>query len=543
MAVELSAEHVQAANRPRRIVFHHDAGSNTHWLKGIGPERIETVVDYLVSPLDAVDNQIDSVWYDWTTGNQAIYPSKVVPVLEKGPYPAWLKAGLDIVGLVQEAARERGRETFFSYRVNGGDHEFGWRLVAMKKEHPEWTHNALAGLGYKTPHIHWNFAVPEVRDYKVKIVRELAEMYNFDGISIDFARGPHSFPVGTQWENRDHLTAFMRQVREMMFEVERERGRPLLLAARVPENIVGCHFDGIDAERWAREKLVDILVLGGRSSEVDVTAFRRITAGTGIKLYPCFDVIHTSDSYDHPTIEQSRGVYANWWHQGADGVYTFNNHFMEPGLNRSLNANYRSKEGWALQCRVNREIGAPETLACKDKVFFVQRRGYVDGSMIPRPEDWWTPRQQFSYINMLAALPTTVPNDSRADRLLTIAVGDDLNALEDRIKKITLHLALLDPAAAGLPEGERNEGVAGVRRHTPPPALYTAKGIEKRVEVRVNNLLLGQARMENGWLVFPVKPKLLALGDNLVGVRVTERPPGTTEEISIEKLEVHVKYR
>jgi hypothetical protein len=275
--VELSSDHMATVNRQRRIVYHHDASANTHLLKDVGPERIETVVKYLVSPLDAKGYQIDSVWYDWSEGNQAFYPSDVLPALEGGPYPDWLKAGLDIIRLVQEAAQQRGREVFFSYRVNGGDHDMGWRLVPLKKEHPAWTHDAYAGLGYKIPNIFWNFAFAEVRDYKVKIIRELAENYDFDGISIDFARNPNLFPVGTQWENRDHLTAFMRQVGQMMLEVEQQRGRPLLLAARVPENILGCHFDGIDIEAWTSETLLDILALGDRSSEVDIAAFRRIT--------------------------------------------------------------------------------------------------------------------------------------------------------------------------------------------------------------------------------------------------------------------------
>ena len=64
----------------------------------------------------------------------------------------------------------------------------------------------------------------------------------------------------------------------MLLEVERERGRPFLLAARVPENLEGCHFDGLDVETWAREQLVDIFVMGCRSFDVDIPAFRSITS-------------------------------------------------------------------------------------------------------------------------------------------------------------------------------------------------------------------------------------------------------------------------
>ena len=36
---------------------------------------------------------------------------------------------------------------------------------------------------------------------------------------------------------------------------------------------------------------------------------------------------------------------------------------------------------------------------------------------------------------------------------------------------------------------------------------------------------------------------MLAVGENLVGVRVTHRPPDVRKEILIEKVELHVRYR
>ena len=543
MTTALSREHMQAVNRQRRIIFHHDAGASVHHpLRDVGPEQIDDVVALLVSPLDAADNQIGSVWYDWSEGNHAVWRSEILPPLAEGAYPGWWEAGHDIVERVRQATSDRGREVFFSYRINGGDHDFGMNIPPLKREHPEWTHDAFAGLGYSKPHIFWNFEFREVRDYKVKIIRELAETYDFDGIAIDFARGPHSFPVGTQWLHRDLLTDFKRDVRQVMLEVERNRGRPLLLAARVPHNIVGCHFDGIDIGTWAREKLADILVLGCRSSEVDLAAFRSITAGTGIKLYPSFDYVHTSDAYDYPSIELSRGIYTNWWQQGADGAYAFNCFELDPAIAQRLGAGH-SEPGWRAQCQLLREIGSVETMRHLDKTFVVQRRGYGDGHIVPKPEEWWTPRHQYSNTNMLEALPATIPSNSRVDRLLILSVGDDVNAADDRIGMITLRLALLDPAARDLPETERHEGVVGARRHDPPPKLYTPIGIEKLVEVRINNLLLDEARMEGGWLVFPVKARQLAVGENLVGVRIVTPRPDEGEPISIEKLELHVDYR
>ena len=91
---------------------------------------------------------------------------------------------------------------------------------------------------------------------------------------------------------------------------------------------------------------------------------------------------------------------------------------------------------------------------------------------------------------------------------------------------------------------DRHEGIAGVRRGKAPqpPKLYIAKGTEKLVEARVNNLLLDEAKLKAGWLVFPVEPEHLALGENLVGVRITANRSKSTEPIRIEKLELHLDY-
>ena len=95
----------------------------------------------------------------------------------------------------------------------------------------------------------------------------------------------------------------MRSVRLMTMEAAEKRGRPLLLAARLPATIEGCRIDGIDIETWARQQLLDIIVMGCRSFEGDVAAYRQVTSGTPIRLLAGSDEHHTSDGYDWPPIE------------------------------------------------------------------------------------------------------------------------------------------------------------------------------------------------------------------------------------------------
>ena len=195
--------------------------------------------------------------------------------------------------------------------------------------------------------------------------------------------------------------------------------------------------------------------------------------------------------------------------------------------------------------RVNEDIGSVATLAGKDKLFYVQRRGGGHGTTVfPNPEDWSTPRHMYFNTNMLAPLPATLDNDGKADTLMKLNVGDDVLAHQERLRSLTLRLLLSDPEGKKLDE-EQSIGRALVVSFARAAGLYTvppSKATAKKIEVRINNLLLGQPKVESGWLLFDVKPVQLAVGENLVGVRVKDRDP-KAERLSIEKLELSVRYR
>ena len=545
---ELSAEHLAAVNRPRRVIQNFD-------ILLIDPDQYESVDAIVESRFAFIDDSetcTDSVWWNWSEGNAVPYASKRLPTYNVPGYRRLLEEGIDIVGIIQEETHRRGLEGFYSHRINGADNDPQFReekgsyidddenlyRVPFKEEHPDW----MIRLPYtRSPGL--NFEFEGVREYVLANLTEIAEDFDFDGIELDFARNCPVLPPDRAWARREGLTAFMRSVRAMTLAVEKRRGRPFLLAARVPENLVGCHFDGLDVETWARGQVVDLFVMGCRNFEVDVAAFRRIAADTPIKLYCALDDHHSSDGYCAPPIEVLRGVFSNWYHQGADGVQTFNFKYApDPG-----------ELHWPTHLQAYKELGDPDKIRWLDKVFVVNRRGGAHGpSVIPNPEDWTTPRRNYFNTNMLSQLPAPLANDGRADTLLRLYVGDDVNQAPDRVQEISLHLLLHDPGAAALPEDERLASVL-VREHVVPPRVggpgpmhhWTSppeRGIEKHIEVRVNNCRLGQAREEDSWLVFPVQPDQLAAGENLVGVRVTRRPPGISEGILVEKLELAVSY-
>ena len=530
--VRLSAEHIAAAGRDRRIIINFDTISGDRRFGGRDPAEL---VKWKFHVIDAADVQIDSVWWCWGEGNQSPWPSSIMPLYDSEGYRQWKEQGIDIAAIFAEESRKRGIESFYNYRINGSDNDLGpFSKLPMKLKHPEWLIHTWPG-----PVGLWNYAIPEVRRYKLSILREIAERFDYDGISLDFARVCPVLPPGKAWAHRDKMTDFLREFRSITQEVAHRRGRPLLVGARIPENLEGCHFDGLDIETWVREGLVDVLALGIRSFDVDIAAFRSITAGTHVKLYPSVDDHHASDGYATPPIDIYRGVAANWWRQGADGIQTFN-------FNHAPDFPFRGV--WDTHLKAYRELGSPGTLHRKNKRFVVQRRGGGHGpTVIPNPQDWTTPRWMYFNTNMLAPLPAPLANDGKADTLLTVAVADNVGADREQVERLRLRLLLSDPSAEGLPTEKRLQKVRVATIGHPEGRLLNippARGIENLIEARLNNAPLGKPSPEGGWLVFDrLPPELFAVGPNLVGLRLTHPRPKAAEPILIEKLEVEVRYR
>ena len=169
-------------------------------------------------------------------------------------------------------------------------------------------------------------------------------------------------------------------------------------------------------------------------------------------------------------------------------------------------------------------------------MFFVERRGGGHAEhVVPSPSNWHTPRHMYFQTNMLASLPAALANDGKADTLLTLNVADDVNAASTEIDHITLQIAISDGAGEVLSVDERLEEIGS------------------KVEVRLNNILLDNPHTKTidapkvdafkNWLIFSVAPRYLAVGANLVGVRLNQRLPAVFGRVQIEKLELHIRYR
>jgi len=389
----------------------------------------------IFSPLD--DTHVDTVfWCDGAGGNTAYYDSKVLELAGQriGRVPPFLRRlileGNDPPKVIVREAKRRGLSIFYSLRFNDVHDDFiPEELPSFKIEHPEWLIGKGHPYGVRTA---LNFAVPEVRQLKLDVVREIADRYDFDGIEIDLMRSPPYFVPGTEIENSEHLTDLMRQVRQQLRLRGQERGRPFELAVRVDESLEACRLDGFDVPTWISERLVDIVILGSGAIDIEIESVKRLAEGTGITVYPC--LYGWPSRYTPIPPELARGLALNYWYQGADGLYLFN------WFPHEVNKRY--------QIPLLSELDDPRLLRQKDLLFAADRG---------------VPLREYPHNWMRAALPVGLQLGKQF--LVPLFVGQDLGAAADAQPELRIIAEKLSDAGilhvtlngVPLPPGRRDE--------------------------------------------------------------------------------------
>lgn len=527
LPVELPDTHRQAMRRRhRRIVVQYDANDPmwSYWkLHRNDDTSFDRFRDTVFSYMDEPGSQIDAIW--WDIGGSPLgsaYPSKIEPPVDHPLLQQWLRGGVDWVEQFVKETRRRKLEVFWNHRISeveclpeGG---LSKQPHPLKVEHPDW----VARASWR-PQGMWNLAAAGLREHKVAILRELATRYDLDGIQIDFSRHVPCLPVGRQWELRGHVTEFMRMVRQMLLEAAQRRGRPLLLAAKVPQTPDGCRADGLDVAAWAQQNLVDVLTLGSRSMDVDVEGIRAMV-GNGVHLQPCFDDHHTTDGYRYGSIEFLRGLFANHFQRGANDVVTFNWFIGTPEVCRRVG----SDVGPPSHRAAYQEVGDPKTMAGKDKFFAVERRGgypWADG---------------FFNRNDTAPLPHQFTEDGRAAKF-TLHVSDP-PPVGDAKAGLTLRCILFQAGEGDVFELRFNGTPLSVSTRdaewkdaqifSPRPQRTSGGKGDYKVDPKQRLLRLDCAVPVKAW----------KSGRNEVEIRLTSRAPQSKSPVQIEKIEAHLKY-
>ena len=241
--------------------------------------------------------------------------------------------GTDALELAVKFCHQHNIEIFWSHRMNDRhDMTPTPELVTdFKRDHPEYL------IGFGSAPLSFNYALEPVRDKLLECCREVVEGYDVDGIELDWFRHLQLFPSVIKGgeasdEEREMINDMMRKLRAILDEEGLRRGRPLLLAVRVPDSREYSRLTGIDYEQWLKEDLVDLLFVNDYIKLEPWKDFPPFARKYNVPAYASMEQRRLSmmDRDEDGKIvggsfeERFRSEAYAAWLSGMDGIHTFN---------------------------------------------------------------------------------------------------------------------------------------------------------------------------------------------------------------------------
>lgn len=289
------------------------------------------------------------------------------------------------------------------------------------------------------------------------------------------------------------------------------------------DSVEGCHADGLDIETWAREGLVDVLILGTRTIKVDVDSFRKAMAGAQVKLMPSFDCYHATDGYHgDQSLDLVCGVFGNYLHQGADGVGAFNGIIGSPEQAKKLGLTQTDTR----DLQVFSTIGSLTTMSDKARYYPIDRRG------------GYAHNEGHGSSNNDAPLPIALRND-QAPSTLTLPIWEPVKSgATARLRLVLFQHIESDEVAVQLNGNALKQDVVDAQWKDPrifSPDLQPAT-------VTPGALVRNLAAQKLTLLEFLVPTEILKRGDNSIAISVDRKGPfPPSKSVKVEKVELHLK--
>ncbi len=433
------AKRQQALDRKRVVIYNTDGCDAVYYPKSspVTPE------DFKKERLTYTKGtEVNSLFYCVNSGGYGhlLYDTKVADVFSNDPDDTsqqrhnitaeLIRQGTSPVALAEEYAKDNGLEFFASLRFND-NHDVihstehpSFCFSKFKKEHPE----AMFGSEKnRPPYCGWaamDFMNKDVQKRTRDMVQEICERFDVDGIEYDFMRHIQLFRtvamggVATE-EELAEATRFMGELRDVTETIGKRRGRPILIAIRVPDSVEYCKAVGIDLEKWMATRLFDMLITTGYFQMNRWKYSADLGHKYGLKCYASLDESRVSGflPYGNRNARQcynARALTARM--EGMDGVYLFN---VEYG---------------GLATHSNGEI---DTLRFMDKIYYVTERGsggYPIGYFLRGGESY-------------RRLPIIEPGepaqlDKHGELAFPLVIGDDLSTEEAKAQRPTVSAML-----------------------------------------------------------------------------------------------------
>ena len=175
-----------------------------------------------------------------------------------------------------------------------------------------------------------DFSALEARQERFALIEEALSRYGVDGFELDCAYEPNSDPVFRPehvQEGFGIMTEFVRDVRQLVNQAARRRGRPIALGVRVLPTLKGNTQAGLSLPAWLDEGLVDFIVPifyidENMDQNLPFEELACLAHAHDCCVYPGVRPFYRKE-FERQSASQAmyRAAAMNFLHKGADALY------------------------------------------------------------------------------------------------------------------------------------------------------------------------------------------------------------------------------
>ncbi len=374
---------VFSGRRKRRVIYNDDADQQYIGSRRYGYDIVDnnSFIDSRTRP--TFGTHVDT--YVWCLGNGSEPPWAGSATL----LPSIKSSGM-ASDLVVDACHSNDLEVWGSLRMNDIHDSLRANHLKdtddpVKARHPDWLLGPLENR--KLPEefsefylwTAFNYALPEVRDYRLSFIERTASEHDFDGYELDFTRTIYNFPLGEGRQYSHFMTEFIVDTSAVLDSIGKHRGRPYTRVVHVTDSPSTSLDLGLDVEMWLDQGLVDVLVVGMGYTPyaLRLDDWLDLAGSYGVPVYPTINTntfgnawtkLHGRPMYH----EALRAVSSYYWQEGADGLYVFNLFDMRTGSDEHARPSYMYSEDADYIHAPLREIGDVRELVGRNKLYSIQ---------------------------------------------------------------------------------------------------------------------------------------------------------------------------
>lgn len=406
--------------------------------------------------------------------------------------------GTDQVREVIKRGRETGLKVFPSFKLqdpSSDDPVWIERFGLLKMKHGKSVCLNEPDDRFPVHQTEWcyDYTNELVRQEKLAMLREMLEVYEADGVELDFMFFPLYFRPAETEASIPVMNAFVSEVRRMANEVGVRQGREIPIMARVWQRRDDNLNIGLDVESWIKAGDVDLVVgqmtgllLDTGSMEGKWLADAANDAGKSAYLRVDRKIDDARGTIANIEMFRAVGQTAHW--QGFAGV----------------SLGYLPWPFDEDEYRLLREMASPEAAARKDKRYFVPpaEAGLTYAAPLERQ------------------LPLVLEEGKRA--AIKVVIADDV-------------------------EGARNDGEM---REAVLMITFQFFCVEDDVDMRFNGHALGVEDAEvqepvrgTYWFYYRLPPEVIKRGDNTLEIEITRKEKTAGFARTVKGVEVMTRYK